>query len=129
MTHLTLRTARAPICALALVLLGCTGTPEVTSGSTIDMDRFVAAWVELRASTISAPDGILTDELRESALERAEVTEEQLLAFAEAHGEDLSYMQAVWDSVQAQMEARTLGASDSTDSSEGDAGEPPPELR
>jgi hypothetical protein len=68
----------------------------------IEREAFVATWVELRRAAIGAR-GVLSDSERARVLEEQQVSEEELLAFAEAHGDDPTYMAEVWTEIESRM--------------------------
>lgn len=71
----------------------------------MDREAFIATYVDLRAAAIRAEDHRLSDELRSEILARHGVTEEGLLAFAEVHGGDVTFMRDVWDEVEERLDA------------------------
>jgi hypothetical protein len=83
---------------LASVGAACTRTAPQPAG-VIDREVFIAAWVDLRLAALQAPDRRLPVAERARVLREHDVTEEELLAFAEAHGSDIELMKAVWDEV------------------------------
>jgi hypothetical protein len=83
---------------------GDDGSPA-QPGDTIDREHFIATYVDLRVTALSGEGRELTDDERARVLSEHEVTEEQLLAFAEAHGEDLPYMKEVWNEVELRLDA------------------------
>lgn len=110
MAPATLRrpTRIAPRTLVALVLLAAACSPDTAApvgDTTVDREVFIATYVDLRAAVIRAEGFELSDEARATVLSRHSVTEEDLLGFAEFHGEDVAYMRAVWDEVEARMDA------------------------
>ena len=97
--HLRARTVIA-----ALVLFGsCRGGGEPED--VIDRETFIATYVDLRVAALSSPTGTLSDADRMRVLREHGVSEQELLAFAEARGGDPVYMTAVWEEVQARLAA------------------------
>lgn len=90
--------------AVLLALPACAGGPS-TPATAVDRETFIATYVELRAAAIRMATAELSDEARSEILARNGVSEESLLAFVEAHGEDVEFMRALWDEVEARLEA------------------------
>lgn len=110
MTHSSSRAmatlARGALLALLLALGACGGDAAAPAPETgIARETFIATYVDLRAATIRAHTVEIPDQDRAEILARHGVTEDDLLAFAEAHGEDVAYMRRVWDEVEARMDA------------------------
>ena len=105
---------RGPILALALLAGACGGgASEPAEAGGLDRETFITAYVDLRTAAIRTEGSRLTDGDRTSILSRHGVTEDQLLAFAELHGENVEYMRAVWDEVEARLDAvRVLPGTD-----------------
>jgi hypothetical protein len=105
---------RGPVLALSLLALACGGgASEPADGGGLDRETFITAYVDLRSAAIRGEGTWLNDADRTSILSRHGVTEDQLLAFAELHGQDVEFMRAVWDEVEARLDAiRVLPATD-----------------
>jgi hypothetical protein len=98
------RASRSAIAILVLALTGCTGrTPQAPAG-VIDREAFITTFVELRDAAMRQPLKVLTDEERTRILAAHGVTEDQLVAFADAWGGDPAAMAAIWDDVRARMQ-------------------------
>lgn len=115
MTALLLRrfvtpTAPAPILAvlLAALLAAACGRAPSTAGGGLDRETFIATYVELRSAAVRQGTAELTDATRTEVLTRMGTTEEALIAFVEAHGEDVDFMRALWDEVEGRLEAIRL---------------------
>lgn len=121
----------------ALLLAGCTesdGSPTAP----IDVDRFVAVYVDLRAAALVRADGELPPRERDRILDEHGVEAEDLVEFVEVHGEDIRFMDRVWAEVESRLAERRAeydeeaeGASPDEDPPN-DAADPeaePPELR
>ena len=67
---------------------------------TIGRETFVQAYVALRAAELRSSAAVIPDEERDRVLAEVGVTEEDLVAFAEAHGGDVPFMETVWTDVQ-----------------------------
>lgn len=101
------RAASSPISAvlvLALLAAACGRAPSPAGGG-LDREAFIATYVELRSAAVRQGTAELTDAARTEVLTRMGVTEEALLAFAEAHGADVDFMRAIWDEVEGRLEA------------------------
>jgi hypothetical protein len=105
---------RVVIAAIALVwavtACGEAGSPE--DGS-VDRATFVDSWVELRRAALASPTGQVPTAERDRILAERGVTQEQLLAFAEAHGADVAYMKKIWDEVAARLRPEVPSPDDS----------------
>ena len=86
----------------ALFAAGCAGEAPAPTG-VIDRETFIATYVELRDGAMAMPLKVLSDGERDRVLRAHGVTEEQLLAFADARGGDPDYMIRVWDEVRSRM--------------------------
>ena len=99
--HRRVRAATLALIAALMLSAGCArdGVPA----GTIDRATFIATWVDLRRSALTATDRTLSDAERARVLSEHGVTEEELLAFADARGSDPSYMIELWSEVTARM--------------------------
>lgn len=96
------------LCGVAVGFLLATGAcggdaDPVVPG--VDRETFIATYVDLRLSALGTPTGVITDAERSRVLQEHGVTEEDLLAFAEAWGSDPERMRAVWEEVQRRLRA------------------------
>ena len=91
------------ITALLVLCSGCSKERTAAPTGVIDREVFIATYVDLRDGALGNQLKVLSDEQRERILREHGVTEEQLLAFAEAWGADTEYMTKVWDEVKARM--------------------------
>ena len=100
-----------------LTILGSTGCDGGTLPLSVDLDRetFVATYVDLRLAALDSPGGILPDVQRDAILADHDVTQDQLLEFAEVRGRDAAYMTDVWNEVAARMDGDPVDASADTD--------------
>lgn len=87
--------------ALLLAASACGGDERA---SPVDRDTFVAVWVDLRLAALASPGDAPDPATRERIVERHGTTQEELLAFVEAHGRDIAYMERVWQDVEARMD-------------------------
>lgn len=102
----TTRVAHGTLVAMVLLAAACSpDTAAPVGGSTVDREVFIATYVDLRVAVIRAEGFELSDKDRATVLARHGITEEDLLGFAEFHGEDVAYMRGVWDEVEARMDA------------------------
>ena len=107
--------ARASVLAALVVLFaGCGGDAAAPErAAAIDRETFISTYVDLRTATIRAEGYELTPRDRAGILERHGISEDDLLAFVEVHGEDVAFMRTVWDEVEARLDAvRVLPSSD-----------------
>jgi hypothetical protein len=83
--------------------MGCWDSGANADGS-IDRETFIASYVDLRMTALGTEIGELDDALRAEVLERNGVSEEDLVAFVELHGEDVEFMQDIWDEIESRMD-------------------------
>ena len=84
-----------------LVVSGC----EPEAPETISREAFIEAYVALRVAELTDPgDEVISAEARERVLQEQDVTEEELLGFAEVYGGDVDFMKDVWQDVEKRME-------------------------
>lgn len=76
-----------------------------TIPDTLDRDTFVDAYVELRIAALLRSQPALEGAVKDSVLQDIGVTEEELLTFADVHGDDLAFMRDVWGDVSARLES------------------------
>lgn len=117
--------------ALTLLAAACGGDGAApAAGGGIDRETFIATYVDLRATTIRGDSFAISDAQREQVLARHGVTEEELLGFVETNGEDADFMRAVWDEVEARLDAERVLASPAVgvgaDSATGQPADPTP---
>ncbi len=85
--------------AVCLAAAACApGAPE-----TIEREVFVETYVALRAAELRSPEAVIPDGERERVLAEMGVSEDDLRTFAEAHGGDVAFMEAVWVDVQSRI--------------------------
>jgi hypothetical protein len=95
----------------ALATAACRpGPAEAPATSTLDREVFIATYVDLRSAAVREGHSVMDADRRREILEAHGVAEAELLAFAEAHGEDVSYMQGVWDEVETKLDSLRLSA-------------------
>ena len=106
---------RAGLLAATICSASCAdGSPSAADGGGLDREAFIATYVDLRAAAVRAEGGAVSDAERAAILGRHDVTEEQLMAFAERHGQDVNLMRGVWDEVEARMDAQRVLPGDDT---------------
>jgi len=105
---------RCPVAACAALLLvalalatGCEDASRATA--VIDRETFVESYVALRVAALQRPGSDLSGARRDSVLEAHGVTEEELLAFAEAYGGNVPAMNDIWAEIQARMDSLPAG--------------------
>lgn len=91
---------------IAVAACGPDGEAPETPG-TVERELFVAAYVDLREAAL-LHGGALPDSLRAAVLARHGVTGDDLLRFAEIHGDEVRYMDEVWSEIEARLEARRV---------------------
>ena len=101
------------LCAVPL-LAGCRDSGEEIEG-VITREQFVQAYSELRVSALRTEGGNIVLEERDRILAELSLTSEDLFAFVEAHGRDISFMLQVWEEVDHNLETRRNAAADSLD--------------
>ena len=104
--------ARGLLTVLIVVCTSCSGG-DAAPQETIGRETFVATYVDLRRAVLVSPQQIISDADRERVLRQNTVTEDDLIAFADAWGGDASYMTGVWEEVGARL-ARPVATPDST---------------
>jgi hypothetical protein len=103
MTHRTLK-YHALALVLATALAGAAACSPGRDATGIDTDRFVDVVVELRRAAFELRGDPATFELRrDSILDDAGVTEDQLRAYVERHGTDLEHMAEVWAAINTRL--------------------------
>lgn len=95
------RAARLLGLTLTVVLCGCGGDDDPP---TIDPEVFIATYVDLRAEALLNDSRQITDEEREQVLQEHGVTEDELFAFADIHGRDVTFMREMWDEVEERLD-------------------------
>lgn len=69
----------------------------------MERDTFVDVYVALRMQALTSPQAELPEEERARILAEYDVTVEDLVAFAEAHGRDPDYMLEVWREIEERL--------------------------
>lgn len=105
-----LRHPRWRILALLAALFHSAGCGNDADVARVDRETFVSVWVELRLAALASPGGRVDPETRERLVARHGTTEEELLAFVEAHARDIAYMERVWEDVEERMNELSAAA-------------------
>ncbi len=85
--------------AAALAAAGC----DDPGGEAISREQFVESYVALRVAELRSPGAVIPDAEREAVLAELEITEEDLVGFAETHGGDVGFMEEVWGEVESKL--------------------------
>jgi len=89
--------------ALGIVLLGvatgCVGPSDIDD-DILDRESFVSIYVSLRMAALDNRGQEIHPTERDSILEVYGVTADDLIAFADAHGDDVRFMAALWAEVE-----------------------------
>ncbi|NNK63365.1 MAG: hypothetical protein HKO98_09130 [Gemmatimonadetes bacterium] len=91
--------------ALLLLFASACSDSSQTAGTSIDRETFIATYVDLRLSALGTQTGVITDAERVRVLEKHAVTEDDLIAFADAWGPHPESMRGVWEEVQRRLRA------------------------
>jgi hypothetical protein len=83
--------------------VACDGDAPTT---TVDRETFIQTYVDLRLAALQSPDRKVTPERKQEILSAHGITEDDLLAFAEAYGRDVDTMVAVWAEVEERIARR-----------------------
>ena len=90
---------------ILLSSLACGGSQSnLPAGDLIEPEDFIATYVDLRAAALITEDGQVTEAGRSEVLDRHGISEEDLISFAEAYGEDLTFMQEIWNEIELRLE-------------------------
>ena len=90
---------------LLLSSLACGGSQSnLPAGDLIEPEDFIATYVDLRAAALITEDGQVTEVGRSEILDHHGISEEDLISFAEAYGEDLTFMQEIWNEIELRLE-------------------------
>jgi hypothetical protein len=100
--HLFLTTA-----LLLLLPSGCSG-PKPGREGVISRDAFFQAYYGLRMAALRSPGIQISLEARDSVLDALGLTEDDLLDFADAWGEDSEMMLGIWEEVDSLMREERL---------------------
>ncbi len=69
----------------------------------MERSTFVDVYVALRLSALQTPDANLPEAARDSILGEYDVSADDLVAFAEAHGRNPEYMLEVWRDIESRL--------------------------
>lgn len=87
---------------LALGVAGC-GADDALPPGIMERETFVEVYVALRKQALGSPEAELPEEERLRILGEHDVTVEDLVTFAEAHGRDPDYMVEVWREIEGRL--------------------------
>jgi hypothetical protein len=91
---------------LTVIATACGGDEDVpVVEGVIDRETFIQVYVDLRDAAVRSPDLVVSEEARDDVLARHGVDEESLMAFIDAYGGDLDYMNELWAEVEQRVEA------------------------
>ncbi len=97
---------RASTIAVLGLAVACSDTgQDAVPADVIDRETFIATYVDLRDAAVREPEFRVSEERRAQILGRHGVDGESLVRFAEAHGSDLDFMNAVWVEVETRLQA------------------------
>ena len=95
------RLLRISFLLLAVVpAVACEDDPEPV---TIERAAFVDTYVALRVAALQRGTAAVDGPVRDTVLAEAGVTEAELVTFAEVHGDDFAYMNAIWTEVNERL--------------------------
>lgn len=75
-------------------------------GVAISREAFISTYVDLRLAALKDSAGVVTSAQRDRILSKHGVTSDDLLHFVEVHGEDVEFMQDVWNDVDTRIRNR-----------------------
>lgn len=93
--------ARSVLLTAIAVTVACSGGPTENA---IDREVFIATYVDLRISALETDSVRLGDAERTEILARHGVTEDELVAFTQAHADRLEFMREVWNEIEVRMD-------------------------
>ena len=88
--------------AVLLTVAGCEQAPD-----SISRQEFVNTYVALRTAELRGNSAVITARARDSVLAARGVSEEDLVTFADVHGDDPVYMAELWGEVADSLEQYT----------------------
>jgi hypothetical protein len=77
---------------------------NLPAGDLIEPEDFIETYVDLRAAALITEDGQVTEAGRSEVLDRHGISEEDLISFTQAYGEDLMFMQELWNEIELRLE-------------------------
>ena len=90
---------------ILLSSLACGGSQSnLPEGDLIEPEDFIETYVDLRAAALITEDGQVTEAGRSEVLDRHGISEEDLISFTQAYGEDLMFMQELWNEIELRLE-------------------------
>lgn len=104
--RLTPRPVAVALAALtALATASACGPPR----DGLDEETYVEVMAHLTVAGIRHVDEDRADSARAHVLDRFGVPPEELVAFAERHGDDVAYMTEIWQAIQARVDSLDRG--------------------
>lgn len=91
---------RRALAAWAWAALACSPQTAAPAAEALDREAFVETYAALRLAALQSPSGVVSDSDRDRVLAERGTSAEALLAFVERHGEDLVFMEEVWEEAQ-----------------------------
>ncbi len=88
------------LAAWAGAALACSPQTAGPAAEALDREAFVETYAALRLAALQSPSGVVSDRDRDRVLAEHGTSAEALLAFVERHGEDLVFMEEVWEEAQ-----------------------------
>ena len=77
---------------------------NLPAGDLIEPEDFIETYVDLRAAALITEDGQVTEVGRSEVLDRHGISEEDLISFTQAYGEDLMFMQELWNEIELRLD-------------------------
>lgn len=88
--------------SLPLSVWSCSSEDELPPGL-LEREAFVDVYVALRMSALQTSDANLPESVRDSVLAEYDVSADDLVAFAEAHGRNPDFMLEVWRDIESRL--------------------------
>ena len=90
---------------ILLSSLACGGSQSnLPADDLIEPEAFIETYVDLRAAALITEDGQVTEVGRSEVLDRHGISEEDLISFTQAYGEDLMFMQELWNEIELRLD-------------------------
>ena len=107
---------------LVTLFATCDNGSAAPEEETIPREAFIEAYVALREVGLRSPQQLISEEERERILGEQGVTEEELFAFVDVHGNRVEFMRDVWNDIEERLEEMRTQRDDSTAGSPADPG-------
>jgi hypothetical protein len=98
---------------LAITVAGCDKThPATTASQTIDSDKFIEVYVDLRRASAEGDSTSDFDSKKQEILDKHGLSAQDLLDYIEKNSADLRKMTTIWDTIHQRLGRRdtTAGA-------------------